>query len=687
MAFSTRNHGSKWTHSKIELPRKPPRLTEFDDNDLDDTVTANDINSSVLALEGRVPNYLLLVSLLEHLCSLYERNPEKSRKIFNVVCEQLARMKVMPEFSFLEEFGVIRSKYKNAFSDLMQAAAKSVNTEAPLSWPQNFRKSSIQYPNNPLPWSVRQEQWHTGRSRYGEEFIEIGRLGKGGFGSVVKVGNKLDGREYAIKKIALKEGDPDLCLKILREVKVLAKLNHVNVVGYHSAWLEYVTTQCNKAAMPRVSTHPVSLSELEEVSSRNGVYRINESSSQSNSIVFEHSSIDASSGGIVFAAEEKDDSLATKKQNLIPERNGMRKIHSSAQLKNSASTSRGACAPYPNGQAEMRRSASSSSLGSMLLNDRSESPSLGPKQASFGMMLFIQMQLCSTTLRDWLLNRNRKQAPKGGKIEPNASMAIFRQILDGVSYIHSQSLMHRDLKPRNIFLHALTKREGDTTPPLQVKIGDFGLARKDAVAYPETSSSLTTLIEPLTPLCPNFASPLASDAHTAGVGTCTYASPEQLRNSSYDNKADIYSLGIILFELFWPFTTEMERVTCIKELRQGNLPGDFKATWPKQSELILKMVAADCSKRPSAESILKLEFVKDKSEVCKQLGEKIEMQTKEIEELKSVLLVKDMELETQVAEKEQLQRELAERDELINRFLASRRMCTTCVKDIHMDLD
>lgn len=75
------------------------------------------------------------------------------------------------------------------------------------------------------------------------------------------------------------------------------------------------------------------------------------------------------------------------------------------------------------------------------------------------------------------------------------------------------------------------------------------------------------------------------------------------------------------------------------------------------------------------------------SKMCKRLGEKIEMQTKEIEELKSVLLVKDMELEEQVSEKEQLQRDLAERDELISRLLASKRMCTSCIKDIHMDLD
>lgn len=54
------------------------------DTDLTDTyVPNNDPSTSVQALEGRVPNYLLLVSLLEHLCSLYETDPEKSKKIFN----------------------------------------------------------------------------------------------------------------------------------------------------------------------------------------------------------------------------------------------------------------------------------------------------------------------------------------------------------------------------------------------------------------------------------------------------------------------------------------------------------------------------------------------------------------------------------------------------------------------------
>lgn len=46
---------------------------------------------------------------------------------------------------------------------------------------------------------------------------------------------------------------------------------------------------------------------------------------------------------------------------------------------------------------------------------------------------------------------------------------------------------------------------------------------------------------------------------TRGVGTATYASPEQLKGTTYNEKCDMYSLGMVMFELFWPMPTGMER--------------------------------------------------------------------------------------------------------------------------------
>jgi len=75
-------------------------------------------------------------------------------------------------------------------------------------------------------------------SRYLEDWIETGRLGKGGFGEVVKARNKHDGRIYAIKKIMIMSKLQESLSKVLSEVMLLSRLNHPNVVRYYSAWPE-----------------------------------------------------------------------------------------------------------------------------------------------------------------------------------------------------------------------------------------------------------------------------------------------------------------------------------------------------------------------------------------------------------------------------------------------------------------
>lgn len=73
-------------------------------------------------------------------------------------------------------------------------------------------------------------------SRYANDFNEVGRLGKGGFGEVVKARNRLDGRMYAVKKITQTHGHS--LTEVLSEVMLLSRLNHQYVVRYFTAWLE-----------------------------------------------------------------------------------------------------------------------------------------------------------------------------------------------------------------------------------------------------------------------------------------------------------------------------------------------------------------------------------------------------------------------------------------------------------------
>jgi translation initiation factor 2-alpha kinase 4 len=73
-------------------------------------------------------------------------------------------------------------------------------------------------------------------SRYATDWVEQGRLGKGGYGVVVKARNKVDGRTYAIKKI--KQKSASALTSVLSEVMLLSRLNHPCVVRYYTAWPE-----------------------------------------------------------------------------------------------------------------------------------------------------------------------------------------------------------------------------------------------------------------------------------------------------------------------------------------------------------------------------------------------------------------------------------------------------------------
>lgn len=89
------------------------------------------------------------------------------------------------------------------------------------------------------------------------------------------------------------------------------------------------------------------------------------------------------------------------------------------------------------------------------------------------------------------------------------------------------------------------------------------------------------------------------------VGTVPYISPEQMSQREYTTKADIYSLGIILFEMYNKFSTGSERVFSINRLKKsGEPPAAMKAAYPLQSELVSMMMITDQNLRPSAKELL-----------------------------------------------------------------------------------
>jgi len=88
---------------------------------------------------------------------------------------------------------------------------------------------------------------------------------------------------------------------------------------------------------------------------------------------------------------------------------------------------------------------------------------------------------------------------------------------------------------------------------------------------------------------------------TENTGTIGYASPEQLeaRSSDFDQRADIYSLGFVIFQLYYTMQTVMERHKVFENMAKCILPEKFMKDFPKLGILIKKMVDEDPDKRPS----------------------------------------------------------------------------------------
>jgi eukaryotic translation initiation factor 2-alpha kinase 3 len=109
----------------------------------------------------------------------------------------------------------------------------------------------------------------------------------------------------------------------------------------------------------------------------------------------------------------------------------------------------------------------------------------------------------------------------------------------------------------------------------QIKIGDFGLVTESVAEMAELPS------DPLTSSSSNSSgfrfdfSKISEKKHTQRVGTSLYMSPEQCKGLSYNYKVDIFSLGLIFFELLTYFGTESERFRVLEKIRKKEFPKDF----------------------------------------------------------------------------------------------------------------
>ncbi len=189
---------------------------------------------------------------------------------------------------------------------------------------------------------------------------------------------------------------------------------------------------------------------------------------------------------------------------------------------------------------------------------------LGGRQAAYIAMEYVKGPTLAERMRE-------------GRMEPAAILDVMQQVAGALADAHEHGIVHRDVKPGNVMLGERGR----------VKVLDFGLAR---FAPPVHEDSITW-----------------SGGHGAFegmiVGTLAYMSPEQARGHPIDVRSDVYSLGVVLYEMLAgrrPFEGEnaVELVEAILTRDPLSIPGEGTLA-AGLSELALRMLEKDKANRPA----------------------------------------------------------------------------------------
>lgn len=302
-----------------------------------------------------------------------------------------------------------------------------------------------------------------------DNFTDIKNIGAGEFGSVYEAAHRIEDRKYALKFVKCVSPDLDN-----REVKILASLNHPNVLRYYTSWM-IPLHECNSSSKGSGNENSGSVSFRKEI----------------------------------FPSEDNSAMGSTKPR-------------------------------------------SSRGKSSKEFNDA---------------CLVIQTELCNPS-------KNLKILIDEGEIftmNEKKRLNLLLDIVSGLQYMHSKGIMHRDLKPSNIFIDKDNR----------AKIGNFGFARKYKISSADKTSE--------------------KGRFSQNVGTNLYIAPEVENSTDYDDKADIYSLGMILFEMYHKMGSGMERIETMKKIRNQ----EFNDLENIPAQFIQRLVKSLLSHDPSLRKTLK----------------------------------------------------------------------------------
>ena len=429
----------------------------------------------------------------------------------------------------------------------------------------------------------------------------LGEIGNGGFGRVFRVRHKLDGGMYALKVVRTRSSEGGM-EKILREVRVLSSIRSERVVRYYSAWIEpgdHLSQLVRGGDGDDGADSSDSTSEWPSSSSGGGV------GGATTTMLGKHSTDPACN---LCRAAYVDWEVNLEQWGLID-----------AVLQ-----------PLDLCVDCYKKSIPTHVDGSAI--------SIREKRRIFPDCLYILMEYCESTLSEAVEHIRRSSEGEDGD---TPIWDLFGQVLEGFAHLHANGIIHRDVKPSNIFVH-----------DLRAKIGDLGLATTLSTSSPSSA-----------PAGSCGEGEYSSDggaaeeddrrvsAASSDVGTFLYAAPEVSDGSRYDEKCDVYSLGVVLVEIFHVFSTGMERAKVLGNLRRGIFPNDeWRTNHEVAYDVARRMLQLDPpSARPSCFDVLQelqgrglcqnstRDWVSDLQSQVRTLQERLEIQNEEIGRLRKLL--------------------------------------------------
>ncbi|KAI1270668.1 kinase-like protein [Xylariaceae sp. FL1019] len=521
-----------------------------------------------------------------------------ARRLFEQASQLLSSNGLLPSTATSDESRTTRHQYLAGLDSLVAGSQAPNALGSMRDLVAQASQLKISDPTNDLQLTLHQPT--PARSHYKSSFREDCLLGRGGFGKVYQCYNLLDQKTYAVKKILLSpklvknfcDGKHDELQHILREVKAMAMLDHPNVVRYHATWFEEPQQPPAgvQTALDRMSSKPQARRQqllldsrpFDESSNQSSLHAPSPEPSAGNSIVFGEDTLSNPSLGrsIVFGAD------------------------STPELEASIGGSNAQSGNLGWSEADMSDSddadSASGSESNIFTDGRTNSePAVRHASGPEGYTppaLYIQMSMYPMSLAQFLSPTSSRSTGLRHCFHLAPTLRLLSSIHDGLQYIHSKGLIHRDIKPGNIFLSApgadfdsgscnlsckicANPDCGETRSPSQFlnpRIGDFGLVHQ--LAHGDVPGS----------------SPSSSESQK-GAGTTYYQPPDI---GEKNEKIDIFALGVVFTEMLCRCDTAMERARMLMGLQEGELPPGLEKMIkgeghePKTADLVLQLLSS-----------------------------------------------------------------------------------------------